>query len=111
MGVVAVAKEDLGVCCGKFRIKVRDYGDLIIATNGREDRTDRGVTKRRIDVSSTILGCGAQSAGGGILHGDKSSCRDESAHRLLVDRWRESGSSERRRKNSDPIAWNQFGRG
>ena len=110
MGVVALAKEDLGVCWGKFRIKVRDCGDVVISADGREDRTDRGVTKRRIDVRSTILGCGAQSAGG-VLHGDKCSCRDESAYRLFLDRWRESGSGERSRQNGDPIDWNQFWRG
>ena len=38
---------------GETRIEVRDHGDLIVATQGREDGPNAWVGERRVDVGGT----------------------------------------------------------
>src|SRR5699024_1618656 len=89
--VVAVAEEGLRVRRDELRVEEGDDGDLVVATQGGEDRVDLRVGERRHDVTRPVLGEGLELAGGGVLDGLQSELLTEPAHGLLVNLRTESG--------------------
>ena len=94
IGVVAVAEERLGVCTHELRIEMRHDGDLVLATDRREDRANLRVGEGRVEVGGTLLRARAEPTGCRILNGDEVGNFGQAAHRLVVHRWSDTGSGE-----------------
>ena len=84
--VVAVPEERLGVRADGCAVEVRHDGDLVVATDRREDGAHLRVTESGVEVGRAICRRGAQPAGRRVLHGHQPGHVGEPAHRLLVHR-------------------------
>jgi len=82
--------------------------DLVVAADGGENRADAGIGERRIDVRRPFPATGTELARRREFHRDQTRSRCQPPHRLLMHGRGESGGSERRGENRDPVARIEF---
>jgi hypothetical protein len=100
--VVAVSEERLRIVPSDGRVQVGDHGDLVLATDHRENCPDRRVGERGVEVSGTLERC-RRSACARVLDRYESGHLREPSHRLLVNFREDLGCSERRRHDGDCV--------
>ena len=102
--VVAVSEERLRVARDDIGIDVRNDGDLIVAADRRQHRSNAWIRERGGDVGRSILGTRTELACRRILDRDQAGGLGQAMHRLLVYGRGHGRRGERWRQHGDAIA-------
>src|SRR5665213_2985161 len=97
IGVVGVAKEGLRVRNNLFGVKVREHGDLVGATDDREQSLDVGVREGGVQITGAFLRCCTYLTSRWKLHWYETKLVAQHAHPDFVNLGEDARARPRRR--------------